>query len=228
MPSVVLSSPVHGLPHSLSGYTPTYSRVSSFRSPQLEVLLYSPHVTTETTTWATNRTIPIYGDHDTVTGKIIIDPSCRSGRIYLTLTGTFSVRQKSMSDVASPPEHIRHIFFHAARTIEVADSDLASPSSLRSVFRRKSRTSTAEFETRTFPFAFDLGESHTGKILPSTFSSSGTTSMPVELAYQLVVAWEPARLTYKNLDNTNPHYHSTRSRLSFPRCLSWRQARIMA
>ncbi|KAJ7064975.1 hypothetical protein C8F01DRAFT_783906 [Mycena amicta] len=202
-------------------YTPSYSGVSSFRSPQLEVLLYSPHVTREPTSWATNRTVPVYGDHDTVSGKIIIDPGCRLGRISLTLTGTFSARlrvedgKKNLND-STPTESMRHIFFYASRTIDVSsDSAPSSPSSLRSVFRRKSRVSTADFETRTLPFAFDLAQSHPGKMLPSTFSSSGLTSMPVDLSYLLMVTWEPSRLTYKStvlnipiVVQSDPDFHS--------------------
>ncbi|KAF7325802.1 hypothetical protein MKEN_00430800 [Mycena kentingensis (nom. inval.)] len=214
------ASPIGGAMNVPPPYSPSYSRVSSFRSPQLEVLLYSPHVTTEPTSWATNRTVPIYSDHDSMSGKVILDQSCRSGCIYLTLTGSFCVKPSTgdAKKASGPAPSSRHVFFYASRTIEVAalDSSPNTPSSFRTVFsRRKSRPSTAEFETRTFPFAFDLGQSHTGKILPSTFSSSGPTSMPVELAYELVATWQPVQLTSKSsilsipiVIQPDPHLHS--------------------
>ncbi|KAF7316195.1 hypothetical protein MIND_00137700 [Mycena indigotica] len=220
MPHSTIQSPVHNSPKSpipAPTYTPSYPRVSSFRSPQLEVLLYSPHVATEHSSWPMNRTVPIYADHDSVSGKIIMDPSCRSGRISLVLTGTFSVRrvaQKTINDVKPEPQ--RYIFFYASRTIEVtSDSAPSSPNSLRSVFRRKGRASTASFETRTFPFVFDLGQNHPEKMLPGTFCSSGSTSMPVELSYQLMATWTPSLLTYQSsiiqipiILQPDPEFHS--------------------
>ncbi|KAJ7193546.1 hypothetical protein GGX14DRAFT_701117 [Mycena pura] len=204
-------------------FPPSHSRVSSFRSPQFEVLLYSPNVTTEPTSWATSRTIPVYGDHDVVSGKILVDsgPNCSPGRIFLTLTGAFT--SKSGQQDAMKPGTRRHVFFFASKSMNLISLNPSQPNSPAGLFsgkRRKSCARTTELETRIFSFAFDLGHNErTGNILPSTFSSSGSTSIPVELAYQVTATWEPLQLTQKSSPLTipiviqhDPEFHSLNCR----------------
>ncbi|KAJ7136729.1 hypothetical protein C8R44DRAFT_661566 [Mycena epipterygia] len=188
-------------------YIPSYSRVSSFRSPQLEVLLYSPSVKTVSTAWTTHRTIPVYGDHDVVGGKIMVDPSCRSGRVILTISGTF-VRNTMPKDTDKlpyeRPEQQRHIFFFESSIINVSSPDPApSRSVFRRVFRRNRRNglsiNSLDSATRTFPFAFDLALSQrSGEVIPSTCCSSDSTAMPFEITYQVAATWEPSKITEKS------------------------------
>ncbi|KAJ7185203.1 hypothetical protein C8R46DRAFT_1287558 [Mycena filopes] len=185
-------------------YTPSYVRVSSFRSPEFEVLLYSPNVKLEPTSfsWATSRTIPVYGDHDAVRGKIIVDPSCQSGR--LVMSGTFSTQHDPDKFVPNGrPGRQKRIFLLTSRIIHVTppDSD-ASRRSIRQVLggrARNSRAPSSLFDpetTRTLPFSFDLGESQQlGEILPATVAPSVSKPSAIEVSYQLTVTWEPLKLT---------------------------------
>ncbi|KAJ7032374.1 hypothetical protein C8F04DRAFT_658057 [Mycena alexandri] len=185
-------------------YAPKFSRVSSFRSPEFEVLVYSPHVNVEpiSFSWPTSKTIPVYGVHDSVGGKIIIDPSCRSGRLVVTISGAFSTQRDPEKFV--PNRRLakqKQIFLLASTVMHVAALD--SDASRKSIFTGRSRNSRApsslslfEQETRTFPFKFDLGQSQkSGEILPATVTSSGSKSSAIEVSYQLTVSWEPLKLT---------------------------------
>lgn len=82
--------------------TPSYSHVSSYRwvlvydatpklltlsrSLQMELLLYSPYVKVVPSAWSANHTLPVFGGHDVVGGKVILDPSCQSGRLTLSVS----------------------------------------------------------------------------------------------------------------------------------------------
>ncbi|KAJ7485863.1 hypothetical protein FB451DRAFT_1128128 [Mycena latifolia] len=188
-------------------YTPTYSRVSSFRSPQLEVLIYSPSVKTISAAWTSSRTIPAYGDHDVVTGKIIVDPSCGSGRVIVTISG--SVIYNSMPEDVDELPHLerpgkrRHVFFVRSDVIHVTASDSGSVrSGFRQVFKRRTVRSD---DRRAFPFTFELGRSlQLGEILPPTYSSSDSPRPPFEIAYQVTATWEPLKLTGKSSVLTVP------------------------
>ncbi|KAJ7813685.1 hypothetical protein B0H14DRAFT_3749386 [Mycena olivaceomarginata] len=173
--------------------TPNYSRVSSFRSPELEVLLYSPHVRIEPTSWA-SRSIPIYGDHDVIGGKIILGSNCVSGRVVLNASGAF------ISDGGGTGKQ-RHIFFSASKVIHVASVSDASRKGIRQMFAGRSRQSRStsiavDSATRTFPFMFDFRcNRRAGEILPTTLYPSDSKSLAVEVSYQITATWEPLKLT---------------------------------
>ncbi|KAJ7264043.1 hypothetical protein B0H12DRAFT_272113 [Mycena haematopus] len=198
-----------------SVYTPNRSRVSSFCSPELEVLLYSTHVRTEPTSWASSRSIPVYGDRDVVGGKITIAPNCPSGRVVLDLLGTF-VSNPMHPDVDGGKQ--RHIFFSASKIIHLTSESDISRKGIRKIFTSKSRQSRstsiiAVSETRTFPFAFDLGGKRLGEILPTTLYPSHSNS--VEVSYQVTATWEPLKLTRKPsflripiIVQSDPDFHS--------------------
>ncbi|KAJ6533092.1 hypothetical protein B0H19DRAFT_1383753 [Mycena capillaripes] len=189
--------------------TPNYSRVSSFRSSEVEVLLYSPQVRTESTSWASSRTIPVYGVHDAVGGKIIIAPSCQSGRIVLNISGTLVSNRakrdsgKFLDDGAGKQ---RHVFLFVSQIIHVTSDSNTSRKGLREVFKGRSRPTTFyESETRTFPFTFDLGCSQQpGEILPTTIIPSDSKSSAVEVSYQITATWEPLKLTEQSSSLTIP------------------------
>ncbi|KAJ6586430.1 hypothetical protein DFH09DRAFT_1028637 [Mycena vulgaris] len=191
-------------------YTPAYSRVSSFRSPQLEVLLYCPAVKTVSAAWASTRTLPAYGDHDVVGGKIIVDPSCLTfcarilsahNLIEYQLSGT--IIYDSMDEDVDHLERAgkrRHVFFLRSDVIHVSSSDLTSSRlGFRQMFKRRQTIDSMESETRAFPFAFELARSKQwGNILPPTFSPSDSTRAPFEIAYQVTAIWEPLKVTAKS------------------------------
>ncbi|KAJ7701251.1 hypothetical protein B0H17DRAFT_1046295 [Mycena rosella] len=184
-------------------YTPTHSRVSSFRSPQLEVLFYCPAVKTVSAAWSSNRTIPVYGDHDVVGGKIIVDPSCRSGRVILTISGTV-VYNYTQEDIELPYlEHAgkrKHVFFFRSAVIEVTSSNSNSPrSGFSQVFKRRQTVPSLESDMRAFPFSFEFGRRvQAGDSLPPTFSSFDSSRMPFEISYQVTATWEPLKLTHQS------------------------------
>jgi hypothetical protein len=52
----------------------------------MELLLYSPSVKVLPSTQSVNHALPVFGDHDVVGGKVILDPSCQAGRLMLTVS----------------------------------------------------------------------------------------------------------------------------------------------
>ncbi|KAF8145388.1 hypothetical protein K438DRAFT_2098061 [Mycena galopus ATCC 62051] len=142
-------------------------------SPELEVLLYSTHIRTEPTSWASSRSIPIYGDYDVVGGKIIIGANCPEGRVVLALLGTFVSNPMQQDAHSARPEKQRHVFFSASKIIHVASESDTSRKGIQQIFRQSRSSSTSvDSQTRTFPFSFDLGRNRPGEILPTTIYPS--------------------------------------------------------
>ncbi|CAK5282916.1 unnamed protein product [Mycena citricolor] len=175
-------------------YVPNYSRVSSFRSPEMEVLLYSPEVSSmEIAAWpGRTRVVPAYAEQDIVTGKVLLNRSCRAGRLTLTLSGTFTsipgVKNVDKLVSNSAPAQKKRLFFSTSKVIDVISESRGS------TLLRQSRA--VEAETRTFPFAFDLGKCQKpGHLLPASFCSSLAASMVTEVSYELCVYWEPSKAT---------------------------------
>ncbi|KAJ7906257.1 hypothetical protein B0H13DRAFT_2020826 [Mycena leptocephala] len=164
--------------------TPSYSHVSSYRSLQMELLLYSP----------VNHALPVFGDHDVVGGKVILDPSCQAGRLMLTIEGAFtysSTEKSGDNNYGRLPEKRRHVFFSSSKVIQVSSSDSHPPrSAFREVFVIKRRPSGSSIksmvlEPRAYPFAFELPRSQrSGEEMPPTFCSSDPDCAPFEVVYQ--------------------------------------------
>ncbi|KAJ7211225.1 hypothetical protein GGX14DRAFT_623930 [Mycena pura] len=185
--------------------TPSYSHVSSYRSMQMELLIYSPSVKVVPSAWNANHTLPVFGDHDVVGGKAILNPSCQSGRLLLTIEGAFTYTSTEKTGSTSPtyaplPEKRRHVFFSASKTIQISPSD--SPrSAFRDVFVLKRRPSgsnikSMELEPRVYPFAFELPRSQrSGEEIPPTFCSSDPKCAPFEVVYKVAAAWESSDIT---------------------------------
>ncbi|KAJ7485257.1 hypothetical protein FB451DRAFT_1228910 [Mycena latifolia] len=171
--------------------TPTYSHVSSYRSLQMELLLYSPYVKVVPSAWSANHTLPVFGDHDVVGGKVILDPSCQAGRLVLTIEGAFT----------RLPEKRRHVFFSSSKAIQVSSSDNPPRSAFRDVFVIKRRPSGSNIksmvlEPRAYPFAFELPRSQrSGEEMPPTFCSSNPQKAPFEVIYQVSATWESSDIT---------------------------------
>ncbi|KAJ7778284.1 hypothetical protein B0H16DRAFT_1659395 [Mycena metata] len=186
---------------------PSYSHVSSYRSLQMELLLYSPYVKVVPSAWSANHTLPVFGEHDVVGGKIILDPSCQSGRIMLTIEGAFTYNstEKYGDDSQSYgrlPEKRRHVFFSSSKVIQVSSADSNPPrSAFREVFVIKRRPSGSNIksmvlEPRAYPFLFDLPRSQrSGEEMPPTFCSSDPKSAPFEVCYRVCATWESSDIT---------------------------------
>jgi hypothetical protein len=171
----------------------------------MELLLYSPYVKVVPTAYNANHTLPVFGHHDVVGGKLILDPTCQSGRLMLTIEGAFtynSTEKDGDSSYGRAPEKRRHVFFSSSRVIQVSTSDSNSPrSAFRDVFVIKRRPSGSNIksmvlEPRAYPFVFDLPRSdRLNEELPPTFCSSDPHCAPFEVIYQVSATWESSDIT---------------------------------
>ncbi|KAJ7158185.1 hypothetical protein C8R43DRAFT_1124808 [Mycena crocata] len=187
--------------------SPSYSHVSSYRSLQMELLLYSPYVKVVPSAWSANHTLPVFTNNDVVGGKVILDPSCQVGRLVLTIEGAFTYSADQNGDNTAPsyarrPEKRRHVFFSSTKIIQVSSADSNPPrSALREVFVIKRRPSGSNIksmvlEPRAYPFAFELPRSQrSGEEMPPTFCSSDPKCAPFEVIYQVSAIWESADIT---------------------------------
>ncbi|KAJ7683003.1 hypothetical protein B0H17DRAFT_942251 [Mycena rosella] len=209
--------------------TPTYSHVSSYRSLQMELLLYSPSVKVVPSAWSANHTLPVFGDHDVVTGKVILDPSCQAGRLMLTIEGAFTYTSTEKNGDRVVPSYARaadnkrrHVFYSLSKAIQVTSADSNPPrSAFREVFVIKRRPSGSNIksmvlEPRAYPFAFELPRSQrSGEEMPPTFCSSNPKCAPFEVVYQVSVTWEssdisenPSFLEVPIVLHPDPDFHS--------------------
>ncbi|KAJ7359363.1 hypothetical protein DFH08DRAFT_686631 [Mycena albidolilacea] len=185
--------------------TPAYSHVSSYRSLQMELLLYSPSVKVVPSPWSANHTLPVFGDHDIVGGKVILDPSCQSGRLVLTIEGAFTynpTEKDGDNNYGRRPEKRRHVFFSSSKLIQVSSSDSNTPrSALRDVFVIKRRPSGSNIksmvlEPRAYPFSWEIPRSQrSNEEVPPTFCSSDPQCAPFEVIYQVSAVWESSDIT---------------------------------
>ncbi|KAJ7269848.1 hypothetical protein C8J57DRAFT_1180920 [Mycena rebaudengoi] len=204
--------------------SPSYSHVSSYRSLQMEVQIYSPSVKVIPGLWSEKHTLPVFGDHDVVGGKVILTPNCQSGRLALTIEGAFTYNSMQKGDsYGRPPERRKHVFFSSSKVIHVSPSDANPPrSAFREVFVIKRRPSgsnikSMEFQPRTYPFTFDLPRSQrSGEEMPPTFCSSELNCAPFEVVYQVSATWEstditenPSFLEIPIVLHPDPDFHSS-------------------
>ncbi|KAF7316203.1 hypothetical protein MIND_00138700 [Mycena indigotica] len=198
--------PPSSMPSLPTPTTPSYSHVSSYRSLQMELLVYSPSVKVVSSPWSTNHTLPVFGDHDVVGGKVILDPSCQSGRLILTIEGAFTYNSTEKTENNTPsyescPEKKRHVFFSSSKVIQISSSDNSPRSAFRDVFVLKRRPSGSSIksmvlEPRVHGFSFDLPRSQrSGEEMPPTFSYSDPKSAPFEVVYKLSALWESSDIT---------------------------------
>ncbi|KAH9852260.1 hypothetical protein C2E23DRAFT_826562 [Lenzites betulinus] len=200
---------------------PEYPHTSVFRSSQLEVQVRSPSVKIlRGKGYDTAQSLPVFGDHDKVTGSVLLDVSlCATpGRLTISLQGTFVYMSPnpSLSDAESyaalsRPERHRHLFFSTSETRPTGELDSPrSASSLREAFaasvryRRERRPSQTSIKgaLRPFPYSFTLPRSEqSGQELPPTFSSVVTGECGprgracverAEVSYAVVATWEAA------------------------------------
>ncbi|KAJ7892872.1 hypothetical protein B0H14DRAFT_2560105 [Mycena olivaceomarginata] len=175
--------------------TPAYSHVSSYRSLQMELLLYSPYVKVVPSPWSANHTLPVFGDHDIVGGKVILDPSCQSGRLVLTIEGafTYSPTEKDgdniMADALKSGDTVFVGFEYSAVGLE----------GFVFVIKRRpsgSNIKSMVLEPRAYPFSWEIPRSQrSNEEVPPTFCSSDPQCAPFEVIYQVSAVWESSDIT---------------------------------
>ncbi|VDB96021.1 unnamed protein product [Peniophora sp. CBMAI 1063] len=178
-----------------------YPHTSVFRSHIMDVSVQSAAVkmTASTSSTSSARPLPIYGDHDRISGSVKlathIKPS--SGRMSVSFEGMFEYRSPSAkvaqgtrtTPQTSPHKHV--FFSESAILSPMIDSSgplsaiveafstrnnpVKSPS-IRSTLRRKASftsTHSSTAETRTFAFSLPLPQKAvSGDQLPPTMSST--------------------------------------------------------
>ncbi|KAL7277235.1 hypothetical protein ACG7TL_009087 [Trametes sanguinea] len=168
---------------------PEYPHTSVFRSPQVEVHVRSPSVKVlRGKGYDVAQSLPVFGDHDKVTGTVLLDVGlCATpGRLTISFQGTFvymspNVGQSDGYVELARPERHRHVFFSSSETRPTGELDSPrSTTSLRDAFaasvryRRERRPSQTSLKgaLRPFPFSFVIPRSEqSGQELPPTFSS---------------------------------------------------------
>ncbi|CAK5274648.1 unnamed protein product [Mycena citricolor] len=118
--------------------TPLYSHASSYRSLQMELLIYSPSVKMVSRPYTTNQALAVFSDQDIVSGKVILDPSCQVGRLSVTIEGAFLYSTEKPNDDIAPygtiPAKRKHVFFSSSKVTQVAATDAREPrSTLREI-----------------------------------------------------------------------------------------------
>ncbi|KAH8829051.1 hypothetical protein DL96DRAFT_1025968 [Flagelloscypha sp. PMI_526] len=168
-----------------SSSIPFYSNVLSHKCRYLEVLVYSPEMTSSL---PDEPSISVFGERDRLGGQVILHPgSPEVGRINITVEGSFYY-PASTGDHPGESFHDsdtmrKSVFLSTTHVINVvamqAESQLGSKATMLNAFGPKRRPSVPSLrihtsyssEDRSFPFALDLprgarpGEDKPGNIL---------------------------------------------------------------
>ncbi|TFK38120.1 hypothetical protein BDQ12DRAFT_121772 [Crucibulum laeve] len=176
-----------------------YSHVSTYRSLQLELQLYSPSLKVQED--GHRGPLAVFSEHDQVGGKVILDQSCfHTGRLTVSIEGSFSYcpkeKEENGQECASSSEPRKHIFLSSSTVIPVSPN--TEPSSPRSAFREafiRRRPSASCINNapsaadRSHPFTFHLPQScRAGEELPPTFT---TSKEMLGVKYKIIASWEP-------------------------------------
>ncbi|KAF9787895.1 hypothetical protein BJ322DRAFT_1105935 [Thelephora terrestris] len=180
---------------------------SIHRSTHLEIRVFSPAIK------ATPREmLPVFGDHDEVTGVVLLDPRyCTSpGRITITLDGSFIIGNAAPHDgLRRGTQH--HTFLTSSHIFYTAEPNGAQTSStlreaLANTVRQKpwrpragSVNSDNRLPPNMFPFKFDIPQGQRGQEMPPSFSVSSASGDPIdgaeraedaEVSYVVTAVWE--------------------------------------
>ncbi|KAJ3552869.1 hypothetical protein NM688_g3926 [Phlebia brevispora] len=192
--------------------------ISVFRAYQMQLHVHSPTVKVmRRRGYEPSRTMPVYGDHDTVEGMVLLDPQlCTSpGRLTVSLEGSFLYVSPSSAahegtTFGNPTEEYQHRFLFSSLTFPVGES--ASPRSTTSIREALANTVRARRVDRRpslpelasgpaqFPFSFELPQpTRQGEELPQSCSAvsvgelgtRGRTCVErAEVEYKVVAVWE--------------------------------------
>ncbi|CAA7264395.1 unnamed protein product [Cyclocybe aegerita] len=189
-------------PRPASKFVPAsvYSHVSTYRSSQLELQLYSPSLKVHDDG---RGPVAVFSGHDQVGGRVCLDADAyHTGRLSISIEGAFSYRvTKPYEDPWAPTsDPQKHIFLSSMTSISVSNSEASSP---RSVFReafvrRRPSVSAISFVSssteRSHSFTFSLPQSvRPGEEMPPSFLSTKDPSEPdyFDITYKIIVDWEP-------------------------------------
>ncbi|KAH7923436.1 hypothetical protein BV22DRAFT_1106086 [Leucogyrophana mollusca] len=188
---------------------PPHSHVSSFRSLLLEMHIYSPLVRMVRqlgTESIVSR--PVFGDHNRVEGKVMLDPSCGpNGRLSISIEGAFeysSSRAEVDDEFPRPPKMAkhRHVFLSSSAIIPISPSS-EPRSALREAFgvrKRPSATNLNAAASRSCEFSFEIPRGNRpGEEMPPTFSSTTIVDSDqtrrsfmekADVTYRVTAVWE--------------------------------------
>ncbi|EGN92882.1 hypothetical protein SERLA73DRAFT_98668 [Serpula lacrymans var. lacrymans S7.3] len=189
-----------------------YPHVSSFRSLQMEMQLYSPSVKTARQEGSDKvKTRPVFGDLDRVEGKVILDSSCsQSGRLSISIEGVFeytSAQTEVSEDYYYQQKQKngkhRHVFLSSLAVVPMSPPPDNSPrGALREAFAVRKRPSVNNLNaaSRSCEFSFEIPRgSRPGEDMPPTFSASTLVEHvqrkrafveKAEVSYRVTAVWE--------------------------------------
>jgi hypothetical protein len=156
---------------------------------------------------------PVFGDHDKVEGKIILDHSCsQNGRLNISIEGVFeyvSVKEDLDDDFAQGPKtsKYKHIFLSSSAIIPI--SPIPDPFSVVcdvfGVPQFPNGSSLNGPASRSCEFSFEIPRgSRPGEEMPPTFCASmpsnnrrGWLSVveKAEVSYRVTAVWEPSDMS---------------------------------
>lgn len=153
---------------------------------------------------------PVFGDHDKVEGKVILDPNCsQNGRLTISIEGVFeyvSVKENLDDESVQGPQTSkhRHIFLSSSAIIPI--SPVPDPYSVVcdvfGVSQLASDSNLTSPASRSCEFSFEIPRgSRPGEEMPPTFCASmpsdnkrGGLSFgeKAEVSYRVTAVWEPS------------------------------------
>ncbi|THH12127.1 hypothetical protein EW145_g194 [Phellinidium pouzarii] len=130
----------------------TYPKASVFKSNELTMTINSQTVRVVRKTGEDGIRLPVFGDHDHVTGSITLDPqNCAAefGRLTVTIEGVFEYVSPMSATKAGPtqitPGKYRHIFYKDSAVIPLSASPRTpTRSALRSAMATLRRVTSRE------------------------------------------------------------------------------------
>ncbi|TDL22765.1 hypothetical protein BD410DRAFT_788078 [Rickenella mellea] len=124
--------------------SPLHTHVSTFKSPEIQININSSSVRNLRRADQASTSLPVFGDHDHITGSVTLDPqncAADSGRLTISIEGSFeyispmSATKRGHSQI-TPGKH-RHIFYRDSAVIPLytASEPVSAPAPPRSGFR---------------------------------------------------------------------------------------------
>ncbi|KAH7906990.1 hypothetical protein BJ138DRAFT_1104681 [Hygrophoropsis aurantiaca] len=203
------SAPPTSFVQAVGSDEPPHTHVSSFRSLLLEMHIYSPSVKMVRqpgTDSLVSR--PVFGDHNRVEGKVMLDPSCgQNGRLTISIEGAFeynSAKTEVDDEFPRPPEMVRHkhVFLSSSAVIPISPSPELR-STLREAFGVRKRPSVTNMHaggSRSCEFNFEIPRGNRpGEEMPPTFSSTTLVDNiqnrsfveKADVTYRVTAIWDP-------------------------------------
>ncbi|OAX42422.1 hypothetical protein K503DRAFT_683373 [Rhizopogon vinicolor AM-OR11-026] len=186
-----------------------YSHISNFHSLLLDMQLYSSSIKMVKQSMLDDMiSYPVFGDHDRVEGKIMLDPTCsQSGRLTVSIEGVFeyiSINENLDDEIAQAPQISKHrnIFFSSSLVIPI--SPIHDPRSAFGVRKRLDHSDSNSPASRSCEFNFELPQgSRLWDKMPPTFTSipdakgRGSLSLleKAEVSYRVTAVWESSDMS---------------------------------